>query len=211
MSAEQIRLVFVVYMSSIIPLILIPVLHKKRRIPLWVLPIYVASFLSCAIGWELWFTYGWIDGDPVNLRRAAALNTVIPTHLNWILNSLADAGSICILGLLIIWRHFGNPNKVFLQWNWRVFLTLFVWFIGQNIFVEMFLYHDQLAVGKPLSWAPFSPAGPWFNPTLFQFNDRTITLQGQLPWIIMSFIFYRGLLYYFQKKNSSVTGESESH
>ena len=200
MSPEQIRLIIVVYISSIIPLILIPFLNKKKRIPSWVLPIYVASFIACAFGWELWFTYGWVGGDPVDFRRSAVLNTAIPFHLNWILNSLADAGSICIFGLLFVWKLFGNPAKVFLHWKWRVFLTLLVWFLGQNIFVEMFLYHDQLAIGKPISWAPFSPIGPWFNPTLFQFHDRTITLQGQLPWVIMSFIFYGALMYFFRMK-----------
>ena len=50
--------------------------------------------------------------------------------------------------------------------------------------VEMFLYHDQLEVGKQLSWAPLSPLGSLWNPVLFAFQDRTITLQGQIPWVI---------------------------
>ena len=75
-----------------------------------------------------------------------------------------------------------------------IVMVLLIWFIGQNVFVEMYLYHDQLAVGKALSWAPFAPTGPWFNPVLFEFNGRTITLQGQLPWLIMTPLFYAGLI-----------------
>ena len=69
-----------------------------------------------------------------------------------------------------------------------------LWALGQNIGVEMFLYHDQLAVGKPLSWAPLAPTGPWWNPLLFEFNGRTITLQGQLPWLLAPWLIYGGVI-----------------
>jgi hypothetical protein len=178
----------------------VSVLHQKQRIPSWVLPFYGACFATCAIGWELWFTYGWVAGDSVDLRRAPALSAAIPIHLNWILNSLADAGSICLVGLLLVWRFFGDPASVFVRWHWGAFLLLLIWFLGQNIFVEMFLYHDQVAVGKPLSWAPFAPTGPWLNPTLFEFNGRTITFQGQLPWLIMTPLFCGSLVLFFRGK-----------
>jgi hypothetical protein len=73
-----------------------------------------------------------------------------------------------------------SQRGVFRHWHWGAFALLLIWFIGQNVFVEMFLYRDQLAVGKPLSWAPLAATGPWFNPTLFAFRDRTITLQGEV-------------------------------
>lgn len=180
-----------------------------QRIPGWVLPVYGACFVACAIGWELWFTYGWVAGDPVDLRRAQALSAAIPIHLNWFLNSLADAGSVCLLGLVLVWRFFGDPASVFLRWHWGAFLLLLVWFLGQNVFVEMFLYHDQLAEGKPLSWAPLAPTGPWLNPTLFEFNGRTITLQGQLPWLFMTPLFYRALELFF-RANARRSGAGNS-
>jgi hypothetical protein len=169
---------------------------KMKVIPRWVLPVYIGCLVVCALGWELWFTYGWIDGDPVYLRRAEALNTAIPFHLNWILNSLADAGAICLIGLLILHVTLGPHHGYLRAWSWPAFGILLVWFIGQNIAVEMFLYHDQLATGKPLSWAPFAPTGPWFNPVLFDFNGRTISLQGQWPWLIMTPLFYGCLIQY---------------
>jgi hypothetical protein len=84
--------------------------------------------------------------------------------------------------------------SVFKNGNGALFVSLLMWCIGQNILVEMFLYHDQLADGKPLSWAPLSPLGPYFNPILFEFNDRTIMLQSQMPWLILPWIFYRILI-----------------
>jgi hypothetical protein len=195
MTFEQIRLVIVVYTSAVLPLLLIPYLLRKALIPGWVPLVYIGSFLACALGWELWFTYGWIAGDAVELRRAAALNTAIPMHLNWLLNSLADAGSICLVGLWLMWRSQGKDSSIFIRWDWAAFTVLMVWCLGQNIFVEMFLYHDQLAVGTALSWAPLVPTGPWFNPTLFEFNGRTITFQGQVAWLLMGPLLYAGVIY----------------
>ncbi|MBW2312681.1 MAG: hypothetical protein JRH10_00715 [Deltaproteobacteria bacterium] len=194
MTPEQIRVVAVVYLSSLVPLVLVPWLRSRGAVPAWTVRVYVASFLACALGWELWFTYGWVAGDPVELRRAVVLNTAIPKHVNWLLNSLADAGTICLGGVWLVWRVFGRSDAALRRWHWGAFALLFVWFLGQNIFVEMFLYHDQLAAGKPLSWAPLVPTGPWFNPTLFEFRDRTITLQGQVSWILMTPLFYAGVI-----------------
>ena len=64
----------------------------------------------------------------------------------------------------------------------------------------MFLYHDQLFIGKPISWAPLSPLGSNFNPILLTLSDRTVSLQNQIPWILMTAIFYRYLIYYSNKK-----------
>jgi hypothetical protein len=196
MSIEHLRVILVVYVSAIGPLLLILYLCKKKLIADWVPVVYIASFIACAVGWELWFTYGWFDGAPVYERRSEVLNTYLPYHLNWLLNSLADAGSICLGGLLLLHFALGPQSKHLTQWRWSAFAILLAWFIGQNIVVEMYLYHDQLAVGKALSWAPFAPTGPWFNPVLFEFRDRTITLQGQLPWLIMTPLFYAAIIFY---------------
>jgi hypothetical protein len=215
LTAEQVRLVAVVYTSALGPLLLLPLLRRLRIVPAWVPVVYAASFVACAIGWELWFTYGWVGGDPVDARRAPALSAAIPIHVNWLLNSLADAGSIVLGGLLLVWLAFGREGAVFRRWHWGAFALLLVWFLGQNVFVEMFLYHDQLAAGKRLSWAPLAPTGPWLNPTLFAFRDRTITLQGQLPWLLMTPLFYAALTGYLgrrqqppQRRVSSIPGEA---
>jgi len=208
MSAEQLRVVCVVYVSALAPLLAVPWLHHRRRIPAWVVPVYAGLFLACALGWELWFTYGWVGGDAVDLRRSANLSAMIPLHVNWLLNSLADAGAICLGGLWLVWRTTGRSQTAFHRWSWKAFAILLAFFIGQNIFVEMFLYHDQLAEGKLLSWAPLAPTGPWLNPTLFEFRGRTITLQGQVPWLIMAPLFYGGLIRTLRRRESAPTTEA---
>ena len=200
LSFEQLRLVLVVYISSIIPLILIPYLYFKNRIPFWSLHIYILFFFICALGWEIWFNYGLINGDDVNLRRSEILSSFLPININWLLNSLADAGTICLGGLYLALKLMRNNESVLKQWNWKFFFILLLIFITQNLFVEIFLYHDQLSVGKSLSWAPLSPLGPNFNPVLLTLRDRTVFLQNQIPWIIMTPIFYGYLIYYLNKK-----------
>ena len=199
---EQARLVVVVYTSALVPIVLVPWLRSRQRIPSWIPVVYAGSFVVCALGWELWFTYGWWAGDPVDVRRAAALNAWIPMNINWLLNSLADAGTICLGGIYWVWRFRGRSYAAFSHWDWGAFGILLVWFLGQNIGVEMFLYHDQLAEGKPLSWAPLVPTGPWINPTLFQFNGRTITLQGQIAWVVMTPLFYGAVIAYVRRRQA---------
>ena len=189
MSLEELRVITIVYVSALAPLIIY--FYKKDSIPLWVPSIYLGSFLICSLSWELWFTYGWIDGDPVNVRRSEVLNTWIPMHLNWLLNSLADAGTISMGGLWLMWKYSKQNIQVFEQWNWGAFGILLIWCITQNLFVELFLYHDQLSEGKSLSWAPLAPTGQFFNPLIFEFNGRSVMFQTQLPWLIMAPILYK--------------------
>jgi hypothetical protein len=90
MSFEEIRYVAIVYASSIIPILIL--IKYRSVLPKWVPAIYLGSFIVCALGWEIWFTYGLINGESVIERRSEVLNQWIPLHINWIVNSLADAG-----------------------------------------------------------------------------------------------------------------------
>ena len=38
---------------------------------------FVCSTIS-ALGWEIWFTYGLVDGQPVDQRRPEPLNRAMP-------------------------------------------------------------------------------------------------------------------------------------
>ena len=189
MSYEEIRVILVVYISAVLPIFIY--LKNKSNLPFWVPTIYLSSFIVCAIGWELWFTYGWIDGDSVSIRRSEALNYWLPIHINWLMNSLADAGTITLGGLWLMWRFTGKNLNIFTYWNWKAFSIFMVWCIAQNILVEIFLYHDQLSIGKDLSWAPLSPLGPYINPLLLEFNNRSLMLQTQIPWIILPAFIYK--------------------
>jgi len=188
MTFEEARVIFIVYTTALVPLLLM--VFYRNLFFNWVPKFYLGTFIVCALGWEVWMTFGLVDGDPVSLRRSEALNLWIPENINWILNSLADAGTIGLGGLWLMWRLSGKDSFVFSVWNWRAFFILFSWCVLQNIFVEMFLYHDQLSEGKSLSWAPLAPTGEFFNPLLFEFNERSVMLQTQLPWLIISPILY---------------------
>ena len=201
MSYEEFRVVLVVYISAVLPIFIY--LKNKSNLPFLVPTIYLSSFIVCAIGWELWFTYGWIDGDSVSIRRSEALNYWLPIHINWLMNSLADAGTITLGGLWLMWRFTGKNLNIFTYWNWKAFSIFMVWCIAQNILVEIFLYHDQLSIGKDLSWAPLSPLGPYINPLLLEFNNRSLMLQTQIPWIILPAFIYKTVIY-LNKKGSHV-------
>ncbi len=201
MSYEEFRVILVVYISAVLPIFIY--LKNKSNLPFWVPTIYLSSFIVCAIGWELWFTYGWIDGDSVSIRRSEALNYWLPIHINWLMNSLADAGTITLGGLWLMWRFTGKNLNIFTYWNWKAFSIFMVWCIAQNILVEIFLYHDQLSIGKDLSWAPLSPLGPYINPLLLEFNNRSLMLQTQIPWIILPAFIYKTVIY-LNKKGSHV-------
>lgn len=200
MSLDELRIIVVVYISALAPILIMIGLYRKDQLPRSIIKIYLSTFLVCALGWELWFTYGLYAGDPVDLRRSEILNLYIPKNINWLMNSLADAGTVSLGGILITGKILGLGRAVFNRWNLAAFIILLAWCIGQNILVEMFLYFDQLSVGKDLSWAPLAPTGPWLNPVLFQFNDRTITLHGQIPWLLMTPILFMITMYFGRKE-----------
>ncbi len=192
MSFEEIRVITIVYLAVLLPLLIY--FTNKSKLPSWIPSFYIVSLVVCALGWELWFTYGWLDGDAVNIRRSEALNTWLPKDINWLMNSMADAGAVLCGGVWLMWITHKKDSIVFKKWKWSAFSIFFIWCVSQNILVEMFLYHDQLAGDKLLSWAPLSPFGPYFNPILFEFNDRSIMLQSQIPWLIIPWFFYRTII-----------------
>lgn len=205
MSFEELRVIIIVYVSALLPIYLL--IKNSSILPDWVPGIYFGALIACALGWELWFTYGWIDGDSVDIRRSANLNQWLPMHINWLMNSLADAGTITLGGLWLMWIYAKRDYKIFTYWSWSAFSVFMLWCIGQNILVEMFLYHDQLAEGKDLSWAPLSPAGSYFNPLLFEFNERRLMLQTQIPWLILPAIIYKTVIFMNKKGSYEMTPE----
>jgi hypothetical protein len=177
------------YLSAFVPLAIVVLLYLIGRLRRWVVAVYLYSFLICAIGWEIWYTYGLVGGLPVDARRAPAMSEAIPIHLNWVLTSLFDA-AICAIGLLLIWALYGFRDTAFKSWRWPALVVLAVLFVGQNVYVE-YMIHEQVSPGLPLSWAPLIPTGPWLNGVLFEIDGREITFQTQLPWVLMVPIFSR--------------------
>ena len=114
-----------VYAASLIPLVTILGMYFFKIIPLWILKLYALGFLITGFGWEIWYTYGWIDGDPVWERRPDALNAAIPYQINWILNSLYDA-FVCVSGVFWVWLAGGRTLRLFKGINLLCLLILFI-------------------------------------------------------------------------------------
>ena len=184
LSESQTFTVTVLYAASLLPALVIFALFLVGKFPRWLMATYVGSFILCAIGWELWISYGLVDGLDVASRRPQAMNEVIPMHINWVLNSLGDAAAVGLAGVFLVWLAYGRTNSAFMAWRWGAFAILSAWFIAQNLFVEMYVYQQQLAECFRLSWAPLMPTGPWYNPTLLNFDGRSVQLQTQLPWVL---------------------------
>jgi hypothetical protein len=199
LTPEQLNTVYTVYSSALIPTALVLILFVAGKLPRWLFMLWISSFVICAIGWELWLTYGILDGADVDSRRPAALSAAIPIHINWLLNSLADASAIGLLGVALVWLVYGKKDTAFQQWHWGAFVILFIWFVGQNIWVELYVYQTQLQEGLRLSWAPLIPTGPWFNPTLMKIGERSVQLQTQLPWLLMTPIYYWLLIKFYRR------------
>ena len=179
----------IVYSAAFLPLLVLLLLEVFKKVPKWVWKLYVCSFIICLLGWELWFTYGLVGGQAVDIRRPLVLNALIPQHINWLLNSMADAG-ICLIGILGVWILSSRKSSILEKWSWREFLILFTFFLFQNLIVELFIYQKQLAAGFELSWAPMAPTGSWWNPQLGVIGGRSIHLHTQFPWLIMTPLFY---------------------
>jgi hypothetical protein len=204
LSGQQTVTVGVVYITSILPLLILAVLYAAGKLPRWVAAVYLFSFLVCAVGWEIWFTFGLWGGAPVAERRPPVMNLAIPQYANWALNSLADAAAICLVGLLLVWLIYGRRPTPFREWRWGAFMVLILWFVLQNLLVELFIYQAQLALGYKLSWAPLAPTGPWWNPTLCSVYGRTVQLQTQIPWVLMAPIFYFIVLKCYRRLSGDV-------
>lgn len=206
LSESQTFTVTVLYMASLLPAVVILLLYLLGKFPRWLMATYVGSFILCAIGWEMWISYGLVDGLDVASRRPQVMNEAIPMHINWILNSLGDAAAVGLTGVFLVWLAYGRANTAFKSWRWGACAILLIWFIAQNLFVELYVYQQQLAEGFRLSWAPLMPTGPWYNPAVLTWDGRTAQLQTQLPWLLMTPIYYYLLLKCYRKWG----GESEN-
>jgi len=91
--------------------------------------------------------------------------------------------------------------------KWQSALLCFLWFILQNIAVEMVIYSGQLAEGTEISWAPMAPTGPYWNPTLFRIGDSRCSLQAQLPWLLMTPVFFFILHWQYRREQATAAEE----
>jgi len=117
LTSEQAIIVRNLYVTALAPLVVMLALYLIGKLPKWVMAVYGYAFVICAIGWEIWYTYGLVGGLPVYERRAPAMSEAIPIHLNWVLTSLFDA-AICVIGLYLVWLVAGRKDSAFKRFRW---------------------------------------------------------------------------------------------
>ncbi len=191
------------YFAASIPVfLLLRHIFLKKNIS-HVSKVLIWSFVIAAVGWEIWLTYGLGGGLEVDERRSVALSCAVPQNVNWLMNSLADVFIVWI-GILLVDKLFKKRESVFLKWEWKATVVLFLWFVAQNIYVESFFYHLQLGSNGDLSWAPLQPLGSWYNPTLFKINGNPITFQSQSSWVLMTPVVQLLAIYFKNKQEKSI-------
>ena len=200
LTEQQAMIAMGLYFCTFFPLIVLLFLRLLKIVPNWVLAVYGYSFAICALGWEIWYTFGLVSGVPVDERRAEALNRAVPQNINWILTSGFDAGAVCLVALLLMWIMYGFKPTAFERFHWPAFIVILLYFVAQNVYVE-YAINAQVGTDTQLSWAPLIPTGPWWNPVLFEIKNRTITFQTQLPWVLMVPIFYALVLWRYQRRS----------
>ncbi len=103
LTEQQAMIAMGLYFCTFFPLIVLLFLRLLKIVPNWVLAVYGYSFAICALGWEIWYTFGLVSGVPVDERRAEALNWAGPPNINWVLTSGFYGGAVGLVALLLVW------------------------------------------------------------------------------------------------------------
>ena len=162
-SANSVFLTF-----NLLFLIILIALVSLKKLPLFVIYVYLINFVLCAITWEIFMSFGVIEGESVEQREEGSNNI-----FNMFMMSMADA-IVGFIQIYVAYKIFGK--KGFDKWNWKVFGVIFGIGMFINILVTIVL-KNRLKDAK-LSYAPFMPVQT--NPYV----------QNQEPWIIQPFVFY---------------------
>ena len=198
LESDEWRKVIVIYSSVLLTFMVSLYAILSGQTKKWIAYTLVSSFFVAVFGWEIWMNFGLIDGQHVTVRRTDALNCAIPYQINWLTNSIVDTGVVW-LGIILVNKYYNHLALPFEKFTWPAFFILFILYMGQNIWVEMILYHNQIGSDARISWSPMMPLGPWFNPTLFNFGEREATLQAQSVWFIGTFLFYYLAIFYYRR------------
>jgi len=192
-----------IYTLSLVPLLFFLTNPIHKKIPTPIVQLYVLGFLLSALGWEIWWTFGVVSpAQGVNERRCPKIpeeciqNRLLPQNINWIITSLYDAAIVCTLGLVFVLKLYGT--EVFAAWHWKVFFIYLLWFVGQNLIVELMISGQISSEETIISWAPLSPIGHAWNPSLTIGNAK-LTLQNQIPWTLMTPIFYSCCIWIYKR------------
>jgi len=207
-------IIVAIYTLALVPLLFFLTNRLHNKIPTPIVQLYVLGFLLTALGWEIWWTFGLVPpAQGVNERRcpdnpeSCIQNKLLPQSINWIMTSLYDAAIVCVLGLVFVLKLYGT-TEVMEAWLWKVFWIYFVWFVGQNLIVELMIAGQISGEETIVSWAPLSPIGPAWNPSVTVGNAK-LTLQNQIPWALMTPLFYGCCIWIYKRHRQEGGGKEE--
>mmetsp|Transcript_13565 Transcript_13565/g.25859 ORF Transcript_13565/g.25859 Transcript_13565/m.25859 type:complete len:229 (-) Transcript_13565:328-1014(-) len=190
------------YASALAPFPFLAVCAARRKTR-WIVNVWFATVVMGAIGWEVWWTFGIWEGDPVKQRRQSALlNKYLPQCIEWLVMSLGD-GTIGVLAVGLLHARRRKPLRRF-HLSDAICVGLF--FIVQDILVGTFMFGQQLNTGT-ISRAPLSPWHPTWNPVMEMMG---ISFNFEVTWLFMSFIWYPVALTTYSAFRPLDDGEEES-
>jgi hypothetical protein len=142
-------------------------------IPAWMGKVYIANFVLCFFGFEIWMTYGWVNGDSEQARTGDLIDPL----LNAIVMSAGDA-LIGLAQVAVVKGVLGND--AFRRWNWRALGLMLALGLLQN-FLVTYILRAKIKVGQ-VAWAPLMP---YQGPNVVQIQEG---------WLLQPFLFYAILI-----------------
>ena len=154
--------------------ICVTALYVSRRISVFTWKLF---WIGAAIGllWEVPFStldgLGIVDIFTFAAPPPAHFIVIIISHTFW-------DGGLFLAGVLLV--NLLCPAPRFASFSGRELAVLMAWGQAQELAVEL------LSTGSG-GWS-YNPA--WWNPSLFMFNGKYITLMPQLVWLAAPVLFY---------------------
>lgn len=179
---------------------------RVHILPAWVLNTYLLATAICAMGWEIWVTYGLAGGWRLLSREPERYPVWGCESLNWVVMASLDSACIHVLMMgtaLMVCSPYWNP-VIFSHWRSDVLLVFFAVALVQATIVAAL--HRKIdaksldshpLVGKYVSWMPLSLTLPLScDPVI----DRPVILREMtyrivMPWFAMPVIWNAYLIY----------------
>ncbi len=161
------------FVGAAVP-ITVAVLYRAKKISQFTWRMF---WMGCLIGLTWEFTLSALDGlgvvDIFNFASPPPVNflVIVISHTLW-------DGGLFLLGVWLVNLLCAAP--CFVSFRWKELLVLLAWGQFQELAVEL------LSTGN----SGWEYNDLWWNPALFLFNGKNITLMPQLIWLAAPVVFY---------------------
>ena len=153
--------------------ITLAVIGSSYIIPAWIGKVYIVNFILCFFGFEIWMTYGWVNGDSESARTGDTIDPI----LNAVVMSAGDA-LIGLAQVAVVKGVLGD--NAFKKWDWKALGLMLALGLLQN-FLVTYILRAKIRIGQ-VAWAPLMP---YQGPNVIQVQEG---------WIAQPFLFYAILI-----------------